>query len=191
MSTLALDVDGVLPDPDRGGDGHWTNDLEHQHGLTRPQLRDSLFMRSWDDVVNRRPPIEDALTEALHHIGSSTPVENRPSCWFDADYVPFKAPDAPSHTVSARGPSSSATEQTTAHCDGYSSACSNTIRTPRSSGLSQQTNADRTLLAAGIVRGRRPRTVSDGDPHSDARPAFRDAPRITRVLGDQGWWHRI
>jgi hypothetical protein len=48
-------------------------------------------MRSWDDVVNRRRPIEDALTEALHLIGSSAPVENVLSCWFDADYVPFKA----------------------------------------------------------------------------------------------------
>jgi hypothetical protein len=91
MLTLALDVDGVLLDPDRGGDGHSTKDLERWNGITRPQLRDSIFMRSWDDVVNRRRPIEDALTEASQLIGSSAPVENVLSCWFDADYVPFKA----------------------------------------------------------------------------------------------------
>ena len=91
MLTPALGVDGVLLDPDRGGDRHWAKDLKRRNGTTRPQLRDSFFMRSWDDVVNRRRPIEDALTEAPQLIGPSAPVEDVLSCWSDADYVPFKA----------------------------------------------------------------------------------------------------
>jgi putative hydrolase of the HAD superfamily len=88
--TLALDVDGVLLDPDRNGDGHWTNELTAQFGIARAQLRESFFMQSWDDVVNGRRSIEDGLGEALARIGTTVDVESVLSCWFDADYAPIE-----------------------------------------------------------------------------------------------------
>lgn len=89
MLTLALDVDGVLLDPDRNGDGHWTNELTAQFGIERSQLRESFFMNSWDEVVNGRRTVEDGLAEALALIGATVDVESVLSCWFDADYAPI------------------------------------------------------------------------------------------------------
>ena len=85
MLTLALDVDGVLLDPDRNGDGPWTNELMARFGIERVQLRESFFMNSWDDVVNGRRSVEDGLGEALALIGTTVDVESVLSCWFDAD----------------------------------------------------------------------------------------------------------
>jgi putative hydrolase of the HAD superfamily len=90
MLTLALDVDGVLLDPDRNGDGPWTNELTTQFGIERAQLRESFFMQSWDDVINGRRTIEDGLGEALARIGTTVDVESVLSCWFDADYAPIE-----------------------------------------------------------------------------------------------------
>lgn len=87
VEILALDVDGVLLDPDRHGAGHWTNTLADECGITRPQLREAFFQRSWDDVVNGRQAIEDALAEALATIGTDLSVDHVLQCWFDADYV--------------------------------------------------------------------------------------------------------
>jgi putative hydrolase of the HAD superfamily len=89
MLTLALDVDGVLLDPDRNGDGHWTNELTARFGIERVQLRETFFMQSWDDVVNGRRTVEDGLGEALARIGTTVDVESVLSCWFDADYAPI------------------------------------------------------------------------------------------------------
>jgi putative hydrolase of the HAD superfamily len=90
MLTLALDVDGVLLDPDRNGDGHWTNELTARFGIDRVQLRESFFMNSWDDVVNGRRSVEDGLGEALALIGVTVDVESVLSCWFDTDYAPIE-----------------------------------------------------------------------------------------------------
>ena len=87
--TLALDVDGVLLDPDRNGAGHWTNELTARFGIERAQVRQSFFMTSWDDVVNGRRSVEDGLAEALALIGTTVDVESVLSCWFDADYAPI------------------------------------------------------------------------------------------------------
>jgi putative hydrolase of the HAD superfamily len=89
--TLALDVDGVLLDSDRGGQGSWTNELTNRFGITRDQLRQSFFMRVWDDVVNGRRGIESALAESLEMIGSTAAVEEVLACWFEADLVVFDA----------------------------------------------------------------------------------------------------
>ena len=91
MFTLALDVDGVLLDPDRGGAGHWTNELTARFGITRDEFRRAFFMTAWDDVVNGRRPIESAVAAALDVIGSTATVEDVLGCWFEADYVPFDA----------------------------------------------------------------------------------------------------
>jgi putative hydrolase of the HAD superfamily len=90
MPTLALDVDGVLLDPDRNGDGHWTTELTARFGIERAQLRESFFMQSWDDVVNGRRTVEDGLGEALARIGTTVDVESVLACWFDADYAPIE-----------------------------------------------------------------------------------------------------
>lgn len=89
MLTLALDVDGVLLDPERGGDGHWTNELHRRLGIARADLRRTFFMCVWDDVVNGRRAIEPALAESLEAIGSSAEVEDVLTCWFEADFVPI------------------------------------------------------------------------------------------------------
>ena len=85
---LALDVDGVLLDPNRDGAGHWTVELTRRHGITRAELREAFFAKSWDDVLHGRRRIEEALTEALDHIGTTVDVESVLSCWFEADFVP-------------------------------------------------------------------------------------------------------
>ena len=91
MITLALDVDGVLLDPDRAGAGHWSNELTAKFGITRDEFRRAFFMVVWDDVVNGRRPIEPALASALESIGSKATVEAVLACWFEADFVPVPA----------------------------------------------------------------------------------------------------
>ena len=88
MLVLALDVDGVLLDPDRGGGGHWTDEMERRFGITRLQFREVFFMRSWDDVVNGRRSVEDGVAEALSSVGSDVVVEDFLVVWFEADFVP-------------------------------------------------------------------------------------------------------
>ena len=89
MLTLALDVDGVLLDPDRNGEGPWTNELTARFGIERAQIQESFFMQSWGDVVTGRRSIEDGLGEALALMGATVDVEAVLSCWFDADYSPI------------------------------------------------------------------------------------------------------
>lgn len=91
MLTLALDVDGVLLDPERNGEGHWTNELTTRFGIERDQIREAFFMQSWDDIINGRRSVEDGLGEALRQIGATVEVEAVLSCWFEADYAPIEA----------------------------------------------------------------------------------------------------
>lgn len=89
MLTLALDVDGVLLDPDRDGEGPWTNELNRRFGIEPAQLHEAFFERAWADIINGRRRIEDGLAEALALIGTTADVESVLACWFDADYVPI------------------------------------------------------------------------------------------------------
>ncbi len=91
MQTLALDVDGVLLDPDRNGNGRWTNELTARFGIEEMQLREAFCTQSWDDILIGRRSIEDGLAEALAQIGAEVGVESVLSCWFDADYAPVAA----------------------------------------------------------------------------------------------------
>ena len=90
MQTLALDVDGVLLDPDRRGEGNWTNELTARFGIEHTELRAAFFLQSWHDVIIGRRSVEDGLAEALKQLGVAVDVESVLSCWFDADYVPFE-----------------------------------------------------------------------------------------------------
>jgi len=87
VEILALDVDGVLLDPERHGAGNWSDEVETRFGITRAHLRDAFFTPSWDDVINGRRPIEDALGEALESIDTGASVDDVLDCWFDADYA--------------------------------------------------------------------------------------------------------
>ena len=84
---LAVDVDGVLLDPQRGGLGPWGNALQERLGIDRGALRDAFFVPYWDEVVVGRQPIEPALEAALRSLGSSTSVDEVLECWFEADFV--------------------------------------------------------------------------------------------------------
>ncbi len=74
---LAVDVDGVLLDPDRGGLGPWGNVLQEQLGIDRAALRDAFFVPCWQDIVIGRRPIEPALEQALEP--GPTRVSSSPS----------------------------------------------------------------------------------------------------------------
>ncbi len=65
MAVLALDVDGVLLDPDRGGRGHWSTELPDRFGISPDDLQSAFFTPFWADVVVGRRPIEDSLRIAL------------------------------------------------------------------------------------------------------------------------------
>ncbi len=89
MLTLALDVDGVLLDPDRNGKGDWTNVLTTRFGIGRDQIDAAFFSRMWADIIVGRQSVEDGLAEALDDIGSTADVESVLASWFTADFVPF------------------------------------------------------------------------------------------------------
>lgn len=84
---LAVDVDGVLLDPDRGGLGPWGNALQEQLGIDPAALRDAFFVPCWQDIVTGRRAIEPALERALDQIGATASVEEVLACWFEADFV--------------------------------------------------------------------------------------------------------
>jgi putative hydrolase of the HAD superfamily len=84
---LALDVDGVILDPQRGGQGHWTEAIAARHGITREQLRGAFFAPHWPEVIVGRSTIEPTLAASLAAIGADASVEDVLECWFEADFV--------------------------------------------------------------------------------------------------------
>jgi putative hydrolase of the HAD superfamily len=86
-TVLALDVDGVLLDPERAGAGRWQNALHETYGLDPDLLDDAFFRRSWSEVIVGREPIEPALARALLALAWPVSVEDVLRCWFDADLV--------------------------------------------------------------------------------------------------------
>lgn len=91
MLTLALDVDGVLLDPERNGLGPWTNELAAQFGIEENQIREEFFLERWEDVIRGRSSVESVLGEALRRLGVTVDVESVLACWFEADYAPVEA----------------------------------------------------------------------------------------------------
>lgn len=91
MAILALDVDGVLLDPDRGGAGHWSNELNTQFGIDRNQIRETFFAPKWKQIVTGQASVEDELQASLKLLGTTADVESVLTCWFEADYIPFEA----------------------------------------------------------------------------------------------------
>ena len=89
MLTLALDVDGVLLDPDRTVTATGRTNSPPGSVSNAPSSASRSSCNSWDDVVNGRRTVEDGLGEALARIGTTVDVESVLSCWFDADYAPI------------------------------------------------------------------------------------------------------
>ena len=103
MLTLALDVDGVLLDPDRGGRGHWSSELAARFGISPEAFRRAFFVAAWDDVVTGRRPIEPALADGLLALGSTASVEQALECWFEADFCLIEPALAFARRVAASG----------------------------------------------------------------------------------------
>lgn len=87
QTLLALDIDGVLLDPMRGGLGRWQEAFSDHFGVDGARLDGALFAGSWADVIVGRRSIESALDEALCALGWEIEVEAALRCWFEADFV--------------------------------------------------------------------------------------------------------
>ena len=85
-TVLALDVDGVLLDPDRAGKGPWQHSLRQTYGVDPTLLDGAFFARSWSDVIVGREAIEPALERALVELGWEVDVEELLRCWFESDF---------------------------------------------------------------------------------------------------------
>ncbi len=86
-AVLALDVDGVVLDPGRGGRGPWSRELEDRFGIRPAALAETFFGPRWPDIVVGRSPVEPALASALRTMGSDADPEAVLDCWFSADFV--------------------------------------------------------------------------------------------------------
>jgi putative hydrolase of the HAD superfamily len=100
---LALDVDGVILDPTRGGQGTWHTVVEAELGITAEQLKVAFFTPYWSEIVIGRRAIEPALRDALEALGSEATVEDVLSCWFQTDFWPNKSLVAKALEWSQRG----------------------------------------------------------------------------------------
>jgi putative hydrolase of the HAD superfamily len=94
-TVLALDVDGVLLDPERAGKGRWQGALRERYGVDPSLLDEIFFQRSWSDVIVGRTRIEPALERALLELGWEINVESLLRCWFEADFeIDYEVLDA-------------------------------------------------------------------------------------------------
>jgi FMN phosphatase YigB (HAD superfamily) len=84
---LALDVDGVILDPQRGGRGPWQLAFGERFGVDAGRLDTTLFAGAWNDVITGARDVEAALAEALHELGWDMGVDAALQCWFEADFV--------------------------------------------------------------------------------------------------------
>lgn len=83
---LAVDVDGVLLDPSRGGRGSWQEELRARHGIDPAALNTLFFSRYWKDIIIGRIPIEPALASALEQLDVTVDLEDVLTCWFESDF---------------------------------------------------------------------------------------------------------
>ena len=83
---VALDVDGVVVDPLRGGAGDWTDVAAAHFGIQMGWMH-PFFQGPWSDVVVGRQSVEAALDEALRGQGWSIDAEEFLTCWLEADAV--------------------------------------------------------------------------------------------------------
>ena len=84
---LALDVDGVLLDPTRGGRGPWQVAFGERFGVDARHLDGALFATGWRDVIVGKRTVESALAGALDALGWGMGVDAALDCWFEEDFV--------------------------------------------------------------------------------------------------------
>jgi putative hydrolase of the HAD superfamily len=84
---LALDVDGVLLDPHRGGRGPWTQALAEDSGVDAAQLQPAFFRKGWRDILTGKIDIEVALSAAIGELGWTLDAREVLRRWFEADFV--------------------------------------------------------------------------------------------------------
>lgn len=82
---LALDVDGVLLDPNRGGLGRWDLALQEEFGIDPAALQQRFFQRHWAAVATGQLDIEAPFAAALLDLGCQAHVDDVLRCWFEAD----------------------------------------------------------------------------------------------------------
>lgn len=82
---LALDVDGVLLDPGRGGAGDWGVALEQRFGVSFERLQTEFFARHWADIATGRADLEPTLDAALREMGWPMTARAIMDHWFEAD----------------------------------------------------------------------------------------------------------
>jgi FMN phosphatase YigB (HAD superfamily) len=102
-AVLALDVDGVLIDSERGGRGPWQVAFGERFGVDADRLNATLFAADWPEVVTGRRPVEAALAEALSSLGWEITVEDALRCWFEEDFVVRPTVIAAANAWSAHG----------------------------------------------------------------------------------------
>ena len=84
---LALDVDGVLLDPTRGGRGPWQIAFGERFGVDARRLDGALFATRWPEVIVGKRAVEAALADALEELGWGMGVDAALACWFEEDFV--------------------------------------------------------------------------------------------------------
>ena len=100
---VALDVDGVLLDPGRGGRGPWQVAFSQQFEVDASQLDQAYFRLAWRNVIVGRDPIESTLAAAMQALGWDIDVEDALRCWFEADFVAQSAVVDAANDWSRRG----------------------------------------------------------------------------------------
>jgi putative hydrolase of the HAD superfamily len=84
---LALDVDGVLLDPTRGGRGPWQVAFGERFDVDARRLDEALFARGWPAVLVGKRTVEAALADALEELGWGMGVDAALACWFEEDFA--------------------------------------------------------------------------------------------------------
>ena len=108
---VALDVDGVLLDSERGGAGPWQRALSDRFGIDPAELQRAFFDQSWSGVIVGRLSIEDALGSAIARSSWAVSVDEFLECWFEADFWPVAEVVSAAAVVERAGRASGAGDQ--------------------------------------------------------------------------------
>jgi putative hydrolase of the HAD superfamily len=100
---VALDVDGVLLDSERGGAGSWQHAVADRFGVDPSELQRTFFDQSWSEVIVGRRSIEDALGSVIAQNSWPVSVDEFLDCWLEADFWPVAGVVSAAESWSQRG----------------------------------------------------------------------------------------